>query len=117
MGDMRRVLTFAALLAVTVTGLLPVAASAAPRPEHPGNAPWVVRPGVEQVTVTGAEPHQPLTLWTFPNDRPRRKLLTLLADEHGQAHFAYLPAEHATLQSGPDLDIGDLPDPGRGGVV
>ena len=30
--------------------------------------------------------------------------LTLLADADGQAHFAYLPPEHATLPSGPDLD-------------
>src|SRR5690606_3954240 len=67
-------------------------------------APWEVRPGVEQITVTGAEPGQPLTLY----GPGRRKLLTLLADEHGQAHFAYVPPRHTTLQSGPDLDFSEL---------
>jgi uncharacterized protein len=67
-------------------------------------APWDVRVGVEQITVTGATPGQPLTLYG-----PRRtKLLTLLADELGQAHFAYLPPEHATVQSGPNVDLGAL---------
>ena len=80
-------------------------------------APWQVQPGVEQVTVTGAQPHQPLTLWSMGRRHPKRKLLTLLADEHGQAHFAYLPAEHMVLQSGPDLDLGDLGDLDRGGIV
>lgn len=84
---------------------------------EPGNAPWPVRPGVEQVTVTGAQPHQPLTLWSMGHRRPKRKLLTLLADEHGQAHFSYLPARHMELQSGPDLDLGDLDDLDKGGVV
>jgi predicted acyl esterase len=83
-------------------------------------APWDVRLGVEQVTVTGATPGQPLTLY----GSRRQKLLTLLADEHGQAHFAYLPAEHATVQSGPDLDMGSLDavngttvEPGRYAVI
>ena len=68
------------------------------------DAPWDVRVGVEQVTVTGATPGQPLTLYG-----PRRnKLLTLLADELGQAHFAYLPPEHATVQSGPNVDLGAM---------
>jgi predicted acyl esterase len=70
-------------------------------------APWDVRPGVEQITVTGAEPGQPITLYGTGH----RKLLTLLADDAGQAHFGYLPGEHATLQSGPDLDYGDLDVP------
>ncbi|HEY8527082.1 MAG TPA: CocE/NonD family hydrolase [Acidimicrobiales bacterium] len=84
-------------------------------------APWDVRAGVEQLTVTGAEPGQPLTLYGRgpgdpPGRRPRR-LLTLLADEHGQAHFAYVPGEHRTLQSGPELDLSDLGDVQEGGVV
>ncbi len=67
-------------------------------------APWQVRTGVEQITVTGASPGQPLTLY----GSARRKLLTLLADADGQAHFAYLPPEHATVQSGSDLPIAEL---------
>ena len=83
-------------------------------------APWQVRAGVEQITVTGANPGQPLTLY----GGPRRKLLTLLADADGQAHFAYLPPEHATVQSGADLPIAELDvvggtvvEPGRYVVV
>jgi hypothetical protein len=75
-------------------------------------APWTVRPGVEQVTVTGAAPGEPLTLY----GSGRRKLLTLLADDQGQAHFAYLPPEHTTLQSGAGLDYSQL-DVTRGGTV
>lgn len=77
------------------------------------SAPWVVTPGVEQVTVTGADPGRPLTLY----DPDGRRRLTLLADELGQAHFAYLPARHLVAQSGPGLDIGDLGDLTDGGVV
>jgi uncharacterized protein len=84
------------------------------------DAPWLVRPGVEQITVTGATPGQPLTLY---GEGPRR-LLTLLADADGQAHFAYLPPAHTTLPSGQDLPIGDLDvvegtvvEPGRYVVV
>lgn len=83
-------------------------------------ASWQVQPGVEQITVTGATPGQPLTLY----GSSRRKLLTLLADADGQAHFAYLPPGHTTLQSGPDLDIsgldvvgGTVVEPGRYVVV
>ena len=84
-------------------------------------ATWQVRAGVEQVTVTGAEPGQPLTLYgRAPGARSGRRperLLTLLADDHGQAHFAYVPGEHATVPSGPDLDFGDLGDMADGSVV
>jgi predicted acyl esterase len=76
-------------------------------------APWDVRPGVEQITVTGADPGQPLTLY----GQGGRKLLTLRADDPGQAHFAYLPAEHREAQSGPDLDYAALGDLAGGGVV
>lgn len=76
-------------------------------------APWEVRAGVEQVTVTGAEPGQALTLY----GRGGRKLLTLLADEEGQAQFAYLPKRHATVASGPDIDYSVFGDLSEGGVV
>jgi predicted acyl esterase len=67
-------------------------------------APWDVRLGVEQITVTGATPGEPITLY----GAHRRKLLTLLADDAGQAQFAYLPPEHETLPSGPALDFSQL---------
>ncbi|MGH9228283.1 MAG: CocE/NonD family hydrolase [Acidimicrobiales bacterium] len=81
--------------------------------EGADEAPWDVRAGVEQITVTGADPGEPLTLY----GRRGRRLLTLLADEQGQAHFAYLPGEHREVQSGPDLDWADLGDPAAAGVV
>lgn len=70
-----------------------------PPPPHPaleGTTPasFVVSPGVETVTVTGAEPDDQLTLY----DADGARLVTLIADEHGQAHFAYLPAEHEVLE-------------------
>ena len=86
-------------------GVLPSPGSAPAPGAEP--APWDVRTGVEQVTVTGAEPGQPLTLYGSGN----RRLLTLRADDAGQAHFAYLPSEHMTLESGPDLDYGQLDTP------
>jgi predicted acyl esterase len=87
-------------------------------PDGAVRAGWTVRPGVEQVTVTGALPGQPLTLYEADAEgRPARERLTLLADEFGQAHFSYLPADPITVQSGPDLDIGELGDLGDGGVV
>ena len=71
-------------------------------------APWDVRVGVEQITVTGAEPGQPLTLYGTGN----RKLVTMRADDTGQVHFAFIPGEYADVQSGPDLDYGELDIPG-----
>ncbi|HET6951753.1 MAG TPA: CocE/NonD family hydrolase [Acidimicrobiales bacterium] len=68
------------------------------------DAPWQVTAGVEQITVTGAEPGEPLTLY----GPRRRRLLTLRADAQGQAHFAYLPPAYAALDSGPDLDYAAL---------
>src|SRR5262245_66494278 len=83
-------------------------------------APWDVRAGVEQITVTGAEPGEPLTLY----GSGQHKLITLEADEAGQAHFAYVPGEYAQVASGPDLDYSqlDVPNgssvaPGRSRVV
>ena len=76
-------------------------------------APWQVVGGVEQVTVTGAEPGQALTLY----GRGGRKRLTMRADDKGQAHFAYLPGRHTTVDSGRDLDYADLGDLSDGGVV
>src|SRR5262245_66652163 len=76
-------------------------------------APWAVRTGVEQITVTGAETREPLTLY----GRLGHRLLKLRADDEGQAHFAYLPAEYRDVQSGPGLDWTDLGDPAGAGVV
>lgn len=66
--------------------------------------------GVEQVTVTGAEAGEALTLVDGTGDRQ----VTMVADALGQAHFAYLPAEHATIVTGPDAEF---PDITAGGTV
>lgn len=66
-----------------------------------GDAAFVVHPGVELVTVTGARAGQALSLL----DADDTLLLTLLADDRGQAHFAYIPSEPTTLQSGVTFTI------------
>jgi uncharacterized protein len=53
------------------------------------SAGWDVRPGVELVTVKGAEAGQPLTLY----DASGQQLMAMTADEAGRAHFAYVPDE------------------------
>lgn len=50
-------------------------------------ADWEVRPGVDMVTVSGAEPGQELSLY----DHDGKKLTTFPADDTGRAHFAYIP--------------------------
>ncbi|MCB1259569.1 MAG: hypothetical protein KDB33_04115, partial [Acidimicrobiales bacterium] len=57
---------------------------------------FTVTPGVQLVTVTDAEPGARLTLVGEAGD----DLLTLSADERGQVVFAYVPAEHMTLETG-----------------
>lgn len=78
---------------------------------------FVVRPGVEIATVLGAGPGEPLTLY----DREGMRLVTVISDDAGQAHFAYVPVEHQVLESGegttiPLVDGGTL-KPGEGYVI
>lgn len=54
-----------------------------------------VAPGVQRVTVTGAEPGQALTLL----DASGQRLITLRTDALGQAVFAYLGAEHMVIDT------------------
>ena len=56
-------------------------------------ADFDVSPGVETVTVLNAEPFAPLTLYNA-DDEP---LVTLISDDDGTAHFAYIGGEHVTL--------------------
>jgi len=64
-------------------------------------AGFEVTPGVEIATVTGAEPGHELTLV----DDEDEKLLSLVTDDEGQAHFAYVPDEYQSY----DSDSGTLP--------
>lgn len=59
-------------------------------------ASFEVQAGVETVTVTGARAQAPLTLV----DADGRRLVTLVADDDGQAHFAYVPEDYATFETG-----------------
>jgi uncharacterized protein len=106
-------------LGFVVAAVLLVGAVACERlPDGAVRTGWTVRPGVEQVTITGALPGQPLTLYDADAEgRPGQKRLTLLADEFGQAHFSYLPADPMVLPSGHDLDLTQLGDLDDGSVV
>lgn len=65
-------------------------------------AAFTVTAGVQHVVVTGATPRAKLTLVAADGS----KLLTVVADEEGQAAFSYLPADYATV----DLSaIGPVP--------
>lgn len=59
----------------------------------PQEADFTVRPGVEIATVLDADPGEALTLY----DADGVALITLLADEAGQAHFAYIPDEYVEI--------------------
>ena len=71
-----------------------------------------IQVGVESVTVLDAFPNRPLTLYA-QNQEP---LLTLITDEYGQAHFAYIPDEHQILDpnnfEGVSLENGTVLQPG-----
>jgi len=85
---------------------------APPRP-----ADFQISAGVESVTVLDAEPGAPLTLY----DAGGTALVTLVADDLGQAHFAYVPAEYRVLDpsdlEGQSLTEGTVVLPGEGYVI
>lgn len=60
-------------------------------PERP--ADFSISVGVETVTVLDAEPGAPLTLYNADGTQ----MVTIIADEQGQAHFAYIPPEYQVL--------------------
>jgi len=64
-------------------------------------ATFQVRPGVEQVSVTGADPSVPLTLVRVGQGR----LVTLVTDSLGQASFNFVPAEHGAYATGPGAPV------------
>lgn len=64
--------------------------------EQTVEADFDTQPGVEVLTVTGAEPGHDLTLV----DGDGQKLVTLVSDDAGQAHFAYVPDEFVTFETG-----------------
>ena len=64
-------------------------------------APFSARGGVEQLTVTGAEPRTPLTLYGDDG----RRIVTLITDAWGQASFNYLPNEYLVHATGPEIGL------------
>ncbi len=67
-------------------------------------AGFTATPGVEQLTVTGARPKAPLTLVGADG----RKMLTLVADDKGQAVFSYVPTDYATYETGSGKGFGSV---------
>ena len=87
--------------------VLLVACEPVPEPEPPPD--FTVRPGVEIVTVLDGPADAPLTL----RDRDGTELVTMIADEDGQAHFAYVPDTPMTLDFTEGFDVPIL----EGGVL
>jgi predicted acyl esterase len=75
-----------------------LAACTTSEPVAPKPWPFKVIEGVQELTVTGAAPRTPLTLY----DPAGTKLLTLVTDAYGQAHFAYIPLAYTTIATGVD---------------
>ena len=80
-------------------------------------AEFQYRPGVEAVTVLGAQPEAHLTLINPMG----RELMTLIADPLGQGHFAYTPDTYGVLDStgtsGLSLANAQVLEPGDGYMI
>jgi predicted acyl esterase len=72
-------------------------------------ADFLVSPGVHRIIVTGADPKQPLTLL----DADGQRLVTLIADDFGQATFSYIAAQYEII----DTSTGMLPSSADGRSV
>lgn len=59
-------------------------------------AEFSINPGVGQLGVSGVTPGDHLSLCVPTGER----MVTLIADSHGQASFGYLPDTHGTYQTG-----------------
>ncbi len=62
---------------------------------------WEVHPGVESVTVFGAAPKAPLTLYAPDGG----ELVTVVADDLGYAHFSYVPHAPMVIVSGDNTTL------------
>jgi len=99
------------------TSVIALALSGCSTEEELRDADFVVQPGVESVTVVGAEPEALLTLYSPTGDQ----LVTVQADQDGTAHFSYLPDDHIVLdlQAPEPLSLanGRVVPPGEGYVI
>jgi predicted acyl esterase len=64
--------------------------------ERTAAAGFDVRPGTEEVTATGLDPKERVSLV----DQDGNRLIVLKADKFGQAHFSYLPNHLGEFQTG-----------------
>ena len=75
-----------------------------------------LQPGVETLTITGATPGTHLRV-----ERDGRPLVTVVADDAGNAHVAFVPAEHGVVSTADEwagvLSTGHLLEPGDHTVV
>jgi len=62
---------------------------------------WEVHPGVETLTVMGAAPKAPLTLYGPDGG----ELVTVVADDLGYAHFSYIPLTPMVIVSGDNTTL------------
>jgi predicted acyl esterase len=74
------------------------------------DATFTVIPGVEQVTVTGADPRSPITLAEADS---LERILTLYTDDLGQVTFQYLPNDYLIFDQ---VEQGVLPTTDGGAV-
>ena len=78
------------------------------------DADFSIQVGVESVSVVDAQPNTPLTLY----NQGEEALVTLISDEYGQAHFAYIPEEYQVLNpanfEGVSLENGNVLPAGDG---
>ena len=99
------------LVAVLATAALATACTSTPEASSDDveAAAFTVTPGVRLVTVTDAEPGAQLTLV----DEEGSDLLTLGADDRGQAVFAYIPDQYLSELSGQ----GSAPETSEGAAL
>lgn len=81
---------------IGVASLVALAACSAEDGENTEPATFEVRAGVEIVSVVDAEPGAELTIF----DPEGTEMVTMVADDLGQAHFAYVPDEPMVIESG-----------------
>ncbi|HQF94801.1 MAG TPA: CocE/NonD family hydrolase [Microthrixaceae bacterium] len=83
---------------------------------HDGSSTLRLQPGVETLTITGAEPGTALRV-----DRGDTPLVTVVADGAGNAHVAFVPTEHGRIETAEQwaevLSTGELLAPGPYTVV
>lgn len=87
------------LLGAVVNGLQGCENELCTEPSVP--ATFAARPGVEQLTVTGAPPQTALTLY----DASGTARVSFITDAWGQTSFNYVPSEYGVFETGPGVGV------------